>query len=73
MTGQTWDFKPSPGLRLLCLQVNAARCAALGLEYQQLPECVKTIITERDYNGMGHEQRASLIEDMTTPDEPEDE
>ena len=37
-------------------------------DYNALPECVKSIITEKDYNGMGHEQRAALVEDLTMPD-----
>ena len=47
--------------------------ASLMTEYNALPEAVKSIISYSEYNGMGHEQRASLVEDMTTPDEAEDD
>ena len=41
-------------------------------EYQQLPEVIKTYLTEKEYQYLGDQQRRTLIEDMTCP-EPEDE
>ena len=47
--------------------------SCLLIDYQALPEAVKATISIEDYNGMGHEQRASLVEDMVTPDGDDDE
>lgn len=40
--------------------------------YNELPECVKACISPKQYAWMGYEQRATLIEDLTTP-EPEND
>ena len=62
MAGQVWDANPN----------NVLLSAALLSDYEALPDCIKATVTKDDYNGMGHEQRATLVEDLTTPDEPED-
>ncbi len=74
MTGQVWDLDPATVDRHYKLMMQPPFVSAcLMTDYQALPETVKSIITYKEYHGMGHEQRASLVEDMTTPDEPEDE
>jgi len=68
VSGQVWDVDPS---NLYTAHELAPIGNANRDDYNALPECVKSIITEKDYNGMGHEQRAALVEDLTTPDEEE--
>jgi len=37
-------------------------------EYEELPEAVKTGISEKDHAWLTDEQRAHLLEDFCTPD-----
>lgn len=41
-------------------------------EYDELPECIKSQITLKEFLNMGDKGRKELMQDMTLP-EPEDE
>lgn len=40
--------------------------------YSELPECIKSSISDKDYNSMPDELKRTLIHDMTHPEVEED-
>lgn len=41
-------------------------------DYNSLPECIRFIFTEKEYNAMPDEEKKTLQDDMTNPEVPED-
>ncbi len=52
--------------------INEANTDLKHPDYHLLPECVKSAFSEREYAAMPHQERNSLIEDITMPDYEEE-